>query len=94
MTTWCGGVGAAWAERRTNIDLEGGRSLEAAGLWVPINSNGHPVRVRESFFDVYGQFAKSRKVSGRVTVPPVARAGDASSVAASSRRFRHPRARQ
>jgi acyl-ACP thioesterase len=71
MTTWCGGVGAAWAERRTNFDLDGKGSLEAAGLWVPVSPTGHPVRVRESFFDVYGQSAKARKVSGRVSVPPV-----------------------
>jgi acyl-ACP thioesterase len=71
LTTWCGGVGAAWAERRTNIDLDGQGSLEAAGLWVPVNANGHPVRVRESFFDIYGQSSKARKVSGRVTMPPV-----------------------
>jgi acyl-ACP thioesterase len=72
MTTWCGGVGAAWAERRTNFDLDGKGSLEAVGLWVPVSPSGHPVRLRESFFDVYGQSAKARKVSGRVRVPPVA----------------------
>jgi acyl-ACP thioesterase len=72
MTTWAGGVGAAWAERRTNFDLDGKGSLEAAGLWVPISPSGHPVRVRESFFDVYGQSAKARKVSGRVSLSPVA----------------------
>lgn len=72
MTTWCGGVGAAWAERRTNFDLDGTRSLEAVGLWVPVSPSGHPVRLRESFFDVYGQSAKARKVSGRVSLPPVA----------------------
>jgi acyl-ACP thioesterase len=72
MTTWCGGVGVAWAERRTNFDLDGVRSLEAAALWVPINPSGQPVRLRESFFDVYGQSARARKVSGRVSVTPVA----------------------
>ncbi|MGC2174732.1 MAG: acyl-ACP thioesterase domain-containing protein [Acidimicrobiales bacterium] len=72
MTTWAGGVGAAWAERRTNFDIDGQHSLEAAGLWVPISPSGHPVRVREMFFDVYGQSAKMRKVSGRVSLPPVA----------------------
>src|ERR1700691_4362185 len=65
-TTWCGGVGAAWAERRTNFDLDGETSLEAEALWVPVNPNGSPVRVNDSFFDVYGRFAKARKVSGRV----------------------------
>jgi acyl-ACP thioesterase len=72
MTTWCGGVGAAWAERRTNFDVDGEHSLEAAALWVPLNRDGHPVRMRESFFEVYGQSAKARKVSGRVSVAPVA----------------------
>ncbi|MGA7834746.1 MAG: acyl-ACP thioesterase domain-containing protein [Acidimicrobiales bacterium] len=71
LTTWCGGVGAAWAERRTNFDLGGERSLEAAAIWVPLNPSGHPVRVRESFFDVYGESARARKVSGRVSLTPV-----------------------
>lgn len=72
LTTWCGGVGAAWAERRTNFDVDGSPALEAAALWVPINPNGHPVRVREEFFEIYGQSSKSRKVSGRVRLTPVA----------------------
>ncbi|MGC1239769.1 MAG: acyl-ACP thioesterase domain-containing protein [Acidimicrobiales bacterium] len=72
LTTWCGGVGAAWAERRTNFDLNGETSLEAEAIWVPVNPNGSPVRVNDSFFDVYGRAAKARKVSGRVETPPVA----------------------
>jgi acyl-ACP thioesterase len=69
LTTWCGGVGAAWAERRTNIDLGGVTSIEAAGLWVPIGPAGAPVRLRASFFDVYGESARARKVPGRVETP-------------------------
>lgn len=71
LTTWCGGVGAAWAERRTNLDVAGVTALEAAGLWVPISPKGNPVRVRDDFFDVYGPAARARKVSGRVENPPV-----------------------
>ncbi|MGC2484631.1 MAG: acyl-ACP thioesterase domain-containing protein [Acidimicrobiales bacterium] len=71
LTTWCGGVGAAWAERRTNIDLDGETSIEAVGLWVPIGPTGVPVRLRASFFDVYGEAARARKVPGRVDTPPV-----------------------
>jgi acyl-ACP thioesterase len=71
LTTWCGGTGAAWAERRTNFEHEHGLALEAVALWVPIDLAGHPVRMRESFFDVYGEQARLRKVSGRVTTPPV-----------------------
>jgi acyl-ACP thioesterase len=75
-TTWCGGVGAAWAERRTNVDVEGMTVLEAAGLWVPIGPKGNPVRVRGSFFEVYGDGARARKVSGRVETPAVSEGAD------------------
>jgi acyl-ACP thioesterase len=72
VTTWCGGVGAAWAERRTNFEVDGECLLEAAALWVPIDPSGHPVRIRPSFFEVYGDAVRGRKVSGRLPVPVVA----------------------
>jgi acyl-ACP thioesterase len=71
LTTWCGGTGAAWAERRTNLDFDGVLALEAAALWVPVDASGHPVRMRDSFFAVYGEQARERKVSGRVSSPPI-----------------------
>jgi acyl-ACP thioesterase len=71
LTTWCGGTGAAWAERRTNLEFAGELALEAVSLWVPVDASGHPVRVRDSFFEVYGAQARERKVSGRITAPPV-----------------------
>jgi acyl-ACP thioesterase len=71
LTTWCGGTGAAWAERRTNFEYADQLALETVALWVCVDSTGHPVRMRDSFFDVYGEEARSRKVSGRVTTPPV-----------------------
>jgi len=71
LTTWCGGVGAAWAERRTNFELEGQLLLEAAALWVPTDATGRPLRVRQDFFDVYGKSAGERKISGRVTTPEI-----------------------
>jgi acyl-ACP thioesterase len=72
LTTWCGGVGAAWAERRTNISVDGILAIEAVGLWVPIDPTGHPVRVKPYFFEVFGVAVKDRKISGRValTTPP------------------------
>jgi acyl-ACP thioesterase len=72
LTTWCGGVGAAWAERRTNISVNGTLLLEAAGLWVPVDPSGHPVRVQPYFYEVFGEAIGGRKVSGRVKVtsPP------------------------
>lgn len=72
LVTWCGGYGAAWAERRTNVYREDALLLEAASLWVPIDKTGHPVRIRPSFHDVYGEALNGRKVSGRVPDPVVA----------------------
>ncbi len=72
VTTWCGGVGAAWAERRTNILARGRVLLEAVALWVPVDPSGHPVRIKPAFFDVYAEAMQGRKVSGRVPTPVVA----------------------
>jgi acyl-ACP thioesterase len=72
VTTWCGGYGAAWAERRTDISVEGKLLLEAVAIWVPIDPTGHPVRIRPEFFAVYGDQIRQRKVSGRVDKPVVA----------------------
>lgn len=72
LTTWCAGTGAAWAERRTDISAGGQLLIESAGLWVPVDRSGHPVRIRPSFFEVYGEAVQGRKVSGRITptTPP------------------------
>jgi acyl-ACP thioesterase len=72
VTTWCGGAGAAWAERRTNISSGGELLVEAVALWVPVDPTGHPVRIKPAFYDVYGEALQGRKVSGRVPSPAVA----------------------
>ena len=69
VTTWCGGAGAAWAERRTNISSGGELLVEAVALWVPVDPTGHPVRIKPAFYDVYGEALQGRKVSGRVPAP-------------------------
>jgi len=71
LTTWCGGVGAAWAERRTNFALDGQLLLEVAALWVPTDVSGQPQRMRPDFFDVYGDACRERKISGRVSIPEI-----------------------
>ncbi len=38
LSTWCSGVGARWAERRTDIMLGGARCVTAAGLWVHVDT--------------------------------------------------------
>jgi acyl-ACP thioesterase len=71
LTTWCGGTGAAWAERRTDVSVNGAVMVEAVSLWVPVDPDGRPRRIRPEFFDVYGSAAGGRRVSGRVTLTPV-----------------------
>ena len=71
LTTWCAGYGAAWAERRTDLAVDGTLLVEAAALWVPVNRTGHPVRLRPLFFEVYGESVAGRKVPGRVPAPVV-----------------------
>ena len=71
VSTWCSGVGAAWAERRTDIAVDGTVLLEAVAIWVPTDASGHPVRLRPSFFDVYADSVQGRRVSSRVRAPDV-----------------------
>jgi acyl-ACP thioesterase len=72
VTTWCGGAGAAWAERRTNLSSKGQLLVEAVALWVPVDPTGHPVRIKPAFYDVYGEALQGRKVSGRIAAATVA----------------------
>lgn len=71
LATWCAGTGPAWAERRTDVILDGVVVIETVALWVPTDPEGRPVRMRESFFAVYGEAARARRVSSRVGVPPM-----------------------
>lgn len=72
LTTFCAGVGAAWAERRTNIYVEDRLVIEAASLWVPVDPRGFPVRIPVTFHEIFGEAMGGRRVSGRVrvTAPP------------------------
>jgi acyl-ACP thioesterase len=70
LTTWCGGTGAAWAERRTSLCVGDDLLIDTASLWVPLNASGLPQRLPPYFLDLYGEAAQGRKVSGRVTLEP------------------------
>lgn len=62
--TWCSGVGAAWAERRTDIDVGATHCIEATALWVHVDSaRGTPTRLPPAFHDVWGS---ERRVAGRL----------------------------
>ena len=66
LTTFCSGVGAAWAERRTNIYVEDALVIEAVSLWVPVDPRGFPVRIPATFHEIFGEAMNGRRVSGRV----------------------------
>jgi acyl-ACP thioesterase len=75
LTTFCSGVGAAWAERRTNVYVRDRLVIEASSLWVPVDPRGFPVRIPATFYEIFGEAMGTRRVSGRVPVTsPPARA--------------------
>lgn len=70
LTTFCGGTGGRWAERRTTITGRDGSHIEAASLWVHIDMrSGRPIALPASFLELFGEPYGSRKVSGRLTHP-------------------------
>ena len=71
LATWCSGIGAAWAERRTDLLVDGRIVAEASALWVPLDPQGRPSRVSATFHERYGEAAGGRKVSGRVRAPAI-----------------------
>ena len=70
LTTWCGGLGGRWAERRTTIRAEGGPGrLEVASLWIFLGVSGRPSRLPDWFAATWGEAALGRTVSARLTLP-------------------------
>lgn len=69
LTTWCSGTGPAWAERRTDLAVDGRLVIETAGLWVPIDQTGQPRRLPAAFYEIYAEAAGGRRISGRVISP-------------------------
>lgn len=69
LTTWAGGAGSRWAERRTSVTVAG-RGIEAAALWVLVDlPSGRPRKVPPEFHEVYGEATGGRQVSSRLTLP-------------------------
>ena len=63
LTTWCSGIGAAWAERRTTLAGDRGGALETVAVWVHIDlDTGGPERLGDRFAAVYGEAASGRRV--------------------------------
>ncbi|MFP5327909.1 MAG: acyl-[acyl-carrier-protein] thioesterase [Acidimicrobiia bacterium] len=68
LTTFCGGVGSRWAERRTTLHSERGGHIEAASLWVFLDSRGRPAKLPAEFLDTWG--AGEREVGARLRHEP------------------------
>lgn len=67
MTTFCGGTGGRWAERRVRLVGEHGAHVETATLWVHLDmATGRPIPLPEQFHELYDEAAGGRKVRARL----------------------------
>lgn len=69
VSTWCGGLGSHWAERRTRLaDADtGGTLVDTATLWVKVDAvTMRPARVGDQFLDLYAASTGGRKVSAKL----------------------------
>lgn len=67
LTTFSGGHGSRWAERRTSLVGSGGGHIEAAALWVFVDPvTGRPARLTAEFHATYDEVGGGREVSARL----------------------------
>ena len=67
LTTFSGGHGRRWAERRTSITGSDGGRVEAAALWVYVDPvTGRPARLTAEFHATYDEAAGGREVPSRL----------------------------
>jgi acyl-ACP thioesterase len=70
-STFCSGVGARWAERRTSVRGDGDADVEAAVVWVCTDvRSGRPVPPPHGFERIWAPAAGGRMVSARLFLPP------------------------
>jgi acyl-ACP thioesterase len=71
LVTWCSGTGPRWAERRTDLELDGAVFARAAALWVLVDpTTGRPIPLGAGFDAVYGEAAGDRRVPQRLRHDP------------------------
>lgn len=69
LTTWCGGLGSHWAERRTTIATADGPVIEAAAIWVHVDLKAlKPMPLPEDFIPLVSEAAAGRKVKASLTI--------------------------
>lgn len=70
LSTWCGGTGSRWAERRVSIRGTKGGRVETASLWVYVDLESMmPKRLTDDFLALYGSAAGGRTVASRLLLP-------------------------
>ena len=69
LTTWCAGVAAAAATRRTSLTGDRGGRIEAEMVWIHLGRDLQPERLGERFLAVYGESAAGRKSSTGLRLP-------------------------
>ncbi|MGH8976907.1 MAG: acyl-ACP thioesterase domain-containing protein [Acidimicrobiia bacterium] len=78
-STWCSGVGARWAERRTDLVFGELPCVQAAGVWVHVDrQTGAPRPLPPGFDDLWGVSADGRRVRANLRHPPPPAGVDAS----------------
>jgi acyl-ACP thioesterase len=67
MTTFCGGLGSRWAERRVSMRGVSGAAVEATTLWVALDAESmRPALLTEQFLSLYGEAANGRTVRAKL----------------------------
>ncbi|MCU1496718.1 MAG: hypothetical protein JWM47_671 [Acidimicrobiales bacterium] len=67
VTTFSGGHGSRWAERRTSLVGSEGGHIEAASLWVYLDPlTGRPAKLTPEFHATYDEAANGRQVKARL----------------------------
>ncbi len=70
LTTFCGGLGRRWAERRITVSGSEGARYEVATLWVHLDvDTGRPKMLSDQFVELYGEAARGRVVKAKLTNP-------------------------
>jgi acyl-ACP thioesterase len=63
LYTWCSGVGARWAERRTEVECGSIGCAQAVALWVHVDpATGAPTPLPDGFDERWGVSANGRRV--------------------------------
>jgi acyl-ACP thioesterase len=75
LVTWCSGTGRSWAERATTLTAASGVGtrgvgIDARAVWVYVSlETGAPQPLPPEFFATYGEAARDRTVTARLTHP-------------------------